>query len=85
MHFSGTQLTLLCLQLSHTFHALKDLFFSTELTRSYKCKPQEFNSCRSTLVQCSILRQYVLLNIIFYRILNLEPEKLLQIISLKLQ
>lgn len=30
----------MCLQLSHTFHAVKDLFFSAELTGIYKCKPQ---------------------------------------------
>lgn len=40
MHFPGIQLILMCLQLSHTFHALKDFFLSVVLTGSYKCMPE---------------------------------------------
>lgn len=59
--------------------------FSTELRGSYKWKAWSLSSCMSSLVQCPILRPYVLLNIIFYIILNLEAEKPLEIICLKLK
>lgn len=59
--------------------------FSTELSGSYKCKAWSLSSCMSSLVQRPVLVPYVLLNIIFDRILNLEAKKPLENICLKLK